>query len=213
MRVIHRLHGIVCAAMHRTAVRESVVGSCEEILCCRWVEQRPTGGELHWCELDEHNGELDLWTDHDETLVSIDLNSKFTVNGTPIKPAQLERLLAAALAARLHRTLWGMATRGRTGVKYVVDDSGAAADGGEASGDPRAEAWRKCDSRRSNARSAVGEDEYVRLYMESYRLRSGGGHHPTPASEVEAKLRADYKRSLAQYEGYEPDAETLLFVV
>jgi len=215
VRVIHRLHGIVCGAIHRTALRDSVVKGCEDILHCRWVKPKQTSGELHWYELDEHNGEIDLWTDHDETLVSIDVNSGFRLNGNPLSSRQLERLLAAAMAARMHKAMWGMALRGRRSTRYVVDDRGFAGEEveGDTYGDPGTRAWAERDSRRSSAKTAVGEDEYVRSYMEAYRRRSVGGHHPKPASEVEARMRGEYRRALAPYEDYKPDEEMLFFVV
>lgn len=212
--MIHRLHGFVCGAMHRAALRDTVVTECERLLHCHWVEPS-TEGELSWFELDEHNGEVELWSDHDETLVSMSVNSHFVVNKKPVKPEQLERLLAATIAARLHRSLWGMVLRGRRSLKYVVDSGGHL--GGETEGpaydDARTQAWLDSDTCRSGASTAVGEDKYVMAFMESYRRRRVGGHHKKPPEEVEAELRADYRESLAKYEGYSPDAETLFFVV
>jgi len=212
--VIHRLHGIVCGAVHRMALRDSVIKGCEDVLHCRWV-QPELPDELHWYELDEHNGEIDLWTDHDETLISIDVNRGFRLHDKPVGAVQIERLLAAAMAARMHRALWGMALRGRRGTRYLVDDRGQAGGETEAEtyGDPALRAWAEGDARRSGARSAVGEDEYVRSYMEAYRRRRVGGHHPTPPEEVEAKMRNEYRRTLAKFERYEPDTEMLFFVV
>lgn len=212
--MIHRLHGFICGAMHRAALHDAVVAECESLLHCHWVEPAPRG-ELSWYELDEHNGEVELWSDHDETLVSMSVHNRFTINDKPVKPEQLERLLAAAVAARLHRTLWGMVLRGRRSLKYVVDCGGHI--GGETEGaayeDACTKAWLDSDTRRCGASSAVGEDEYVRAFMESYRRRRVGGRHKKPPEKVEAKLRADYRESLAKYEGYRPDSEALLFVV
>lgn len=212
--MIHRLHGFICGAMHRAALHDAVVAECEKLLHCHWVEPAAQG-DLSWFELDEHNGEVELWSDHDETLVSMSVNSRFTINDKPVKSEQLEKLLAAAVAARLHRALWGMALRGRRSLKYVVDCGGHL--GGETEGaaydDADTRAWLDSDTRRSGARSAVGEDEYVRAFMESYKRRRVGGHHKKPPEEVEAKLRADYRNTLAKYEGYSPDSEALLFVV
>lgn len=212
--MIHRLHGFICGAMHRAAIHDTVVAECEKLLHCHWVEP-PAQGELSWFELDEHNGEVELWSDHDETLVSMNVHSRFTINNKPVKPEQLERLLAASMAARLHRVLWGMVLRGRRSLKYVVDCGGhlGAETEGPACDDAGTKAWFDSDTRRSGAISAVGEDEYVKAFMESYRRRRVGGHHRKPPGEVEAKLRADYRDSLAKYEGYSPDSEILLFVV
>ncbi len=200
--------------MHRAALHDAVVAECENLLHCHWVEPSPQA-ELSWYELDEHNGEVELWSDHDETLVSMSVHNHFTINDKPVRPEQLERLLAAAVAARLHRALWGMALRGRRSLKYVVDCGGHLGDEteGAAYEDAGTKAWLDSDTCRSGARSAVGEDEYVRAFMESYRRRRVGGHHKKPPEEVEAKLRADYRNSLAKYEGYSPDSESLLFVV
>ncbi len=212
--MIHRLHGFICGAMHRAALHDAVVAECESLLHCHWVE--PTRlDELSWFELDEHNGEDELWSDHDDTLVSMSVNSRFTINNRSVKPEQLERLLAGALAARMHRAMWGMALRGRRSLKYVIDCGGKVGEEteGRVSDDVGTKAWFDSDTRRSCALSAVGEDEYVRAFMESYRRRRGGGHHRKPPAEVEAKLRADYRDSLAKYEGYSPDFESLLFVV
>lgn len=210
--MIHRLHGFICDAMHRAALHDAVVAECEELLHCHWVEPF-TGGELSWFELNEHNGEVELWSDHNETIVSMSVHNHFVINNDPMKPEQLEQLLASAIAARLHRSLWGMALTGRRSLKYVVDCVGHL--GGKTDGacDDKTRAWMDSDTRRSGARSAVGEDEYVKAFMESYKKRRVGGHHRKPPEEVEAKLRADYRDSLARYEGYKPDMETLFFVV
>lgn len=214
IEMIHRLHGFICVAMHRAALHDAVVTECEELLHCHWVES-PIGGELSWFELDEHNGEVELWSDHDETLISMSVNTRFAVNNKPVKPEQLERLLAATIAARLHRALWGMVLRGRRSLKYVVDCGGHI--GSETEGgtydDAQTRAWLNSDTCRSCASSAVGENEYIRAFMESYKRRRVGGHHKKSPEEVEAKLRIDYRESLAKYEGYSPDAETLFFVV
>jgi len=213
--MIHRLHGFICGAMHRAALRDAVVAECENILHCRWIDQPASSSELSWFELDKHNGEVELWSDHDETLVSMSVHSRFEINHKPVRPEQLERLLAAAVAARLHRSLWGMVLRGRRSLKYVVDCGGHLGDETEGGTyeDDNTRAWLDSDTRRSGALSAVGEDEYVRAFMESYRRRRVGGHHKKPPEEVEAKLRTDYRNSLAKYEGYRPDSESLLFVV
>lgn len=212
--MIHRLHGIVCGAIHRAAIHDSVVKGCEEILHCHWVKPK-LPDNLHWYEIDEHNGEIDLWTDHNETLVSIDVNNGFRLNGRIISSSQLERLLAAALAARMHRALWGVVIRGRRSMKYAVDDQGYTGDDveGDTYGDLGTKAWAESGSRRSNARAAVGEDEYIRSFMEAYRRRSVGGHHQISADEVENRMRDEYRQSLAPYEGYESDEEVLFFVV
>jgi len=212
--VIHKLHGIVCEAVHRTALRGFVMDGCEELLGCRWVRPEEAG-ELHWFEVGERNGEVDLWTERGGTLVSVDLNGGFSLGGQRLGSSGAERLLAAALARRLHRRLWGVELCGGHSVRYAVDDRGVVGPdaGVDARGDPATAALIEGDARRSGARCAVGEDEYVRSFMESYRLRSGGGHHPTPPEEVEARLREDYRREFAAYEGYEADAETLHFVV
>jgi len=213
--MIHRLHGFICGAMHRAALHNAVVAECESILHCHWIDPPPARGELSWCELDEHNGEVELWSDHDETLVSMSVHSHFTINDKLVRPEQLERLLAAAIAARLHKSLWGMVLRGRRSLKYVVDCGGHLGDDteGAAYEDARTRVWLDSDTCRSGAITAVGEDEYVRAFMESYRRRRVNGHHKKPPEEVEAKLRADYRNSLAKYEGYRPDLESLLFVV
>ena len=212
--MIHRLHGIVCEAIHRTALRDPVVEGCEEFLSCRWVRPAATG-ELHWFEVGERNGEIDLWTERGGTLVSVDLNSGFSLDGRRLDSAAAERLLAAALAIRLHRCLWGMELRGGRSVRYAVDDRGLVGPdaSGDARDDPATAAWIDGDTKRSNARCAVGEDEYVRAFIESYRLRRVGGQHRTPPGDVEARLREDYRRAFAAHEGYEADAETLFFVV
>jgi hypothetical protein len=212
--VIRRLLGIVCEAIHRAALRGLVTEGCEGLLGCRWV--RPVAaGELHWFEVGERNGEVDLWTDHGGTLVSVDLNGGFSLGGRPLGSGAAERLLAAVLARRMHRPLWGVELRGRRSARYAVDDRGLVGPdaGGDAYDDPATAAWIGADARRSGARCAVGEDEYVRAFIESYRLRRDGEHHRMPPEKMEARLREDYRRALAAYEGYEADAETLCFVV
>lgn len=187
---------------------------CERLLGCRWVRPGETG-ERRWFEIGECNGEVDLWTEHGDTLVSMSLNVKFSLCGRPLDPCGAERLLAVALAPRLHRRLWRVEFRGGRGVRYAVDDCGLVGPDAsvDACGDPATAAWIDGDTRRSNARCAVGEDEYVRAFVESYRLRRAGGNHPVPPEEVEARLREDYRKTFAAYEGYKADAETLYFVV
>ena len=53
----------------------------------------------------------------------------------------------------------------------------------------------------------------MRAFIEPYRLRRCGGNHQTPPEEVEARLREDYRKEFATYEGCEVDAETLFFAV
>jgi hypothetical protein len=212
--VIHRLHGIVCEAIHRAALRGHVVEGCEGLFGCRWV--RPEApGELHWFEVDERNGEVDLWTDCGGTLVSVDLNGGFSLGGRRLDSSGAERLLAASLACRLHRPLWGVELRGRRSVRYTADDRGLVGpdEAGDAYDDPATVAWIGADARRGGARCAVGEDEYVRAFIESYRLRRDGAHHRVPPERVEERLREDYRREFAAYEGHEADAETLFFAV
>ena len=212
--MIHRLHGIVCEAIHRTALRGLVVEGCEQFLRCRWVQPGALG-ERHWFEVSEHNGEIDLWTERGGTLVSVDLNGMFSLGGRSIDSRGAERLLATALAPRLRGRLWGVEIRGRRSVRYAADDRGLVGpdEAGDAYDDPATAAWIGADARRSNARCAVGEDEYVRAFIESYRLRRDGAHHRMPPERVEERLREDYRREFAAYEGHEADAETLFFVV
>jgi hypothetical protein len=210
--LIHKLHGIVCEAVHRTALRGLVVEGCEGLLGCRWV-QPGAAGERRWFEVGERNGEVDLWTERGGTLVSVDLNGAFSLDGRRLDSRGAERLLAASLAARLRRRLWGVELRGGRSVRYAVDDRGLVGQDESAGDDPATAAWIDGDARRSGARCAVGEDEYVRAFIESYRLRRAGGGHPTPPEDVEARLREDYRREFAAYESYKADAETLLFVV
>lgn len=209
--MVRRLHGIVCDSIHRDILHDDVMKGCEDILHCRWVAAPPPA-EIKWWEIDKHNGELDLWSEHGGTLVSVMVNSRFVLDGHPVAPEEIERMLAAVVAAKLHCAVWRLAIDYRAGNVYCIARDGIRTESA-AAGEPHAEAWLKYENYRSNAASAVGEDEYVHGFIEAYRRRSVGGQHTKPVAEVEAGLRRDYRRALASYEGYTPDMEALFFEV
>lgn len=212
--MLNRFHGVVCSAIHRSAVKPPVVSICEAALHCSWVVPPATSDRgTTWAESGSTHGEVGLWSDHGETLIQITINRHFQLGGHRITAKALEQHLAISLAARMHQILWGTWIQGGHNDPYRIDCDGHLHPDINKAMSEDLQHWVERDQWRWGALSAIGEDEYVRGFMISYVRRKQDGYHLQPAEEVEGDLRRQYRNTLARYEGYKPDVETLCFEV
>lgn len=211
--MLNRFHGVVCSAIHRSTIKLPVVSICETTFHCSWVFPPVSNKDITWAESGNTHGEIDLWSDHGETLIQITINRHFQLDGRKVTAEALERRMATLLAARMHRILWGTWMQGRLDHPYQIDCDGNLMPSIDKTMSADLQHWIERGRWRWGALSAVGEDEYVRGFMVSYVRRKRDGYHLQPVREVEGGLRRQYRNTLAQYEGYKPDAETLCFEV